>query len=74
MHSRSAARCFCEAEPKILAAREIHPVSGITADRSVFPHEVIGTRTSLPRADPSSIGGGVNVEEALAQDEDLVTA
>jgi hypothetical protein len=26
----------------ILAAWEIHPVSGITADRSVIPHEVLG--------------------------------
>jgi hypothetical protein len=26
----------------ILAVWEIHPVSAITADRSVFPHEVLG--------------------------------
>jgi hypothetical protein len=28
----------------ILAAWEIHPVSAITADRSVIPHEVLGNR------------------------------
>ena len=42
MHSRSTARRCCEAEPKRLAAWEIHLVSGITAHRSVFPHEAPG--------------------------------